>query len=180
VWRKLLKGKLVQLRAIEISDLGKWQIWFNDSEVMRYMSRVAPYSYQDAEKFFQQSRQKTDEYTFSIVTLKDNTHIGSGSLKNIDFRSRHAEFSILIGAKEMWGRGYGTDASQVLCAFAFEQLGLNRVYLNVKKDNIGGINAYLKVGFKEEGVLRQHLYRDGAFHDLVLMSFLAEDYKAQG
>jgi RimJ/RimL family protein N-acetyltransferase len=64
----------------------------------------------------------------------------------------------------------------VLVRFAFEQLNLNKVRLRVYDFNLRGIKSYLKLGFKQEGVLRQELFKDGKYHDIVMMGLLREEW----
>ena len=73
-------------------------------------------------------------------------------------------------------RGYGTDALMTLLRFAFEEMNLNRVSLDVYDFNTRGIAAYLKCGFAEEGRRRHARYQDGAHHDVIAMSILRDEW----
>jgi RimJ/RimL family protein N-acetyltransferase len=104
--------------------------------------------------------------------------IGATGLEQIDFRNRHAKFGIFIGAKEEWGKGYGTEATHLVTQHAFLTLNLNRVWLHVVADNERGIRAYERVGFKREGILRQEHFRDGRYLDTMTMAILREEWEA--
>ncbi len=103
--------------------------------------------------------------------------IGSAGLHQIHFKDRHAEFGILIGEKSAWRKGYGTEVTALMTGYGFETLNLNRVWLRVHEDNQHGIKAYEKVGFKREGVLRQHKYREGRYVDVMVMGILKEEWE---
>jgi RimJ/RimL family protein N-acetyltransferase len=87
-------------------------------------------------------------------------------------------FGIFIGDKNYWSKGYGTDATKTLLRFAFEELGLNLVELEVYDFNPRAMRCYEKAGFRRVGAHRQGLYRHGKFHDEYLMSILREEWDA--
>jgi len=171
----MLLGSKTVLRGVEESDLDNWVKWFNDRQTTEFLARVYPYSRSEAEKYWQKSQQTNSEILYSILTQEDKQHIGSISLQRIDWRSRNAELGVLIGEKEYWSKGYGQDAVRTLCRFAFDEMGLKRIYLFLHSANEGGFRAYQKVGFKKEGVARQQLYREGSFQDLILMGLLSDE-----
>jgi RimJ/RimL family protein N-acetyltransferase len=108
-----------------------------------------------------------------------DTLIGSTGLHEIDYKNRHAVFGIVIGEKEAWGKGYGTEVTALITGYAFETLNLNRVGLEVYEDNERGIKAYERVGFTREGVLRQAMYREGRYWNKIVMSILREEWEAR-
>jgi RimJ/RimL family protein N-acetyltransferase len=103
-------------------------------------------------------------------------HIGNIGLHRIDLKNRTAVLGIFIGEKDFWGKGYGREAIRVMLRYAFFELGLNRVELETFDFNERAMRCYKAVGFKEVGVRRKAFFRDGAFHDLVLMDLLAAEF----
>jgi RimJ/RimL family protein N-acetyltransferase len=91
---------------------------------------------------------------------------------------RHAELGIMIGEKEYWNRGYGTDAVGTLVRFAFEQMNLNKVTLGVFEFNERAQAVYQKLGFVVEGRAREDYYQDGRYWDIIRMSVLRREYDA--
>jgi RimJ/RimL family protein N-acetyltransferase len=89
-------------------------------------------------------------------------------------------YHITIGEKEVWGRGYGTEATRLMLDHAFGGLGLHRVALTVFEFNERAIRAYLRCGFVVEGRARESIWRDGRWWDEVGMSILATEWQAQG
>jgi RimJ/RimL family protein N-acetyltransferase len=92
--------------------------------------------------------------------------------------NRRAELGIMIGEKEYWGHGFGTDTMLTLLRFAFEQMNLHKVTLGVFEFNERGLAMYTKLGFVEEGRFREDLFQDGRYWDLVRMSILRREYEA--
>jgi RimJ/RimL family protein N-acetyltransferase len=87
-------------------------------------------------------------------------------------------FHITIGERDAWGRGLGTEATQLMLQHAFERLGLHRVGLAVFSYNTRAIRAYEKAGFRVEGRLREAIQRQGEFFDEVQMGILAGEWFA--
>ncbi len=111
-----------------------------------------------------------DEVPYVIQDLGSNKLIGHVGLYKIDYRIRKAEFAILIGDKEARGKGYGKQCTDYMVRYAFEQLNLNKVELSVLSTNERAIYIYRTYGFETEGVLRQAQYKNGRYHDVILMA----------
>ncbi len=115
-----------------------------------------------------------------VITLRaDASSIGVTGCHNIDWPNRAAEIGIYIGEPEKLGKGYGTEAMELLLAFCFNELNLHRVFLRVFDFNGRAIESYRKCGFKEEGRLREAFFREGHYHDIVVMSILEEEFRAR-
>lgn len=171
-----LVGELVYLRRLERGDISdRYFQWFNDAEVTRYMVNGAiPNRPEEMESFFERMSRSTNDVVFAIVDRATEQHIGNTAIHNIDWIRRLGEFGIIVGEKEYWGKGYGTEATRLLVGFAFDRLNLNRVWLGVNAEHRAAIRAYEKVGFQIEGRLRQEMYRNGAYADRLIMAILRE------
>ncbi|NTU75527.1 MAG: GNAT family N-acetyltransferase [Anaerolineaceae bacterium] len=99
-------------------------------------------------------------------------------LDGLNWSARNAWVGIGIGDPEYWGKGFGSDAMRIILRFAFLELNLWRVNLNVFEYNERAQKSYLKVGFREEGRLRQWMRRDGRRWDLIYMGVLRSDWEA--
>jgi RimJ/RimL family protein N-acetyltransferase len=176
MWR----GDRVELGPVQREYLLKYIEWLNDWEVGRFLVPGVPFLFnlEDETDWFEQRRKDKNSMVFAILALPEKQLIGNCGLHNLDWKNRAAVFGIFIGDKNYWNKGYGTDATRTLLRFAFEQLGLNRMELEVYDFNPRAIRAYEKAGFRRDGVRRQALYRDGAFHDIYLMGILREDWDA--
>lgn len=177
----MIEGTIVNLRAQEMADLVRNQRWLNDREVMRFLGGRYQFSLLAEENWMRERTSKAMGYGgdmgFAIQT-KDGRHIGNTGLHQASPENRAADFGIMIGEKDCWGRGLGTDALRTLCRFGFEEMNLNRIALDVYDFNERAIASYLKSGFVEEGRRRKDIYRHGAYIDVVMMALLRDDWEA--
>jgi RimJ/RimL family protein N-acetyltransferase len=175
----MIEGKLVRLRAVEPIDAENLYRWINDREVTRNLMARYPYSLAWEEDWAKGAAKASEfgEARFAIETL-DGVHIGNCGLHNGRPEDRHAELGIMIGEKEYWNRGYGTDAVGTLVRFAFEQMNLNKVTLGVFEFNERAQAVYQKLGFVVEGRAREDYYQDGRYWDIIRMSVLRREYDA--
>lgn len=175
--RGFLAGKRVALRPVESSDFGLFARWLNDETVtyfMFYGQRPLALE-QGAEEV--RAQLACDRHVILLVAEKRSGNpVGFGGLYDIHPTARKAELRILIGEKEAWGKGYGTEATRLLVYYGFDRLNLNRIWLGVTDENSRAVKAYERCGFRVEGRLRQDLYRNSRFYDSVRMSILREEY----
>ena len=178
----MLNGKLVRLRAVEEVDLENVFTWMNDWEVKRWVGSPARYPFSRAEEaeWVKKAvlRTKPPDISFAIETLAEARHFGNLGLHGIDGADRKASLGIMIGDHGFWSHGYGTDAICTVLRYAFDEMNLHRVWLEVLADNARGIACYLKCGFVEEGRLRQDRYRGGEWIDLLVMGVLDHEFRA--
>lgn len=180
---ELLKGKLVRLSAVDHEELGKaYAKWNQDSEFTRYLDArmVSLRSAKSISDFFEKEikEQSPVEHMFTIRSLADNLLLGDIGLFVINnWGPRDAFVGLGIGERDYWGKGYGTDAMNIILRYAFTELNLRRVTLNVFEYNPRALRSYEKTGFKREGILRQALLRDGKRWDMIYMSILYDEWK---
>jgi RimJ/RimL family protein N-acetyltransferase len=174
---KKLVGAGCYLSPCQPEDAIKWAEWFNDLAVTLPLGDEA---YVPAgldrmrEDVADTIRQR--EHVFSIVELQADRLIGRGLLFNVDLVNRSAMLGVVIGEKELWGRGYGQDATRLLLEYAFGLLNLNSIMLGAFSFNERAIQAYRRVGFKEIGRRRQARIIAGRAYDVILMDILAEEF----
>lgn len=174
----MLYGNRIRLRAIEREDIPTFVRWFNDPEVRQHIQMYEPLSRAQEEKWFQAQLERKDEFVFAVEALAEGAwvHIGNTGLHRLDWKNRKAVLGIAIGEKAFWGQGYGTEAVRVLLRFAFLELGLHRVEVEVYAYNTRAIRCYEKAGFRQEGTRREALFRDGRWHDVYVMGILREEF----
>ena len=171
-------GDKIILAPVQREYLAHYVDWLNDWEVGKYLAPGIPFSMnlEDETAWFEARRNDKNSLVFAILTQAEKALIGNCGLHNLDWKNRGCVFGIFIGDKTYWSKGYGSDAARTMVQYAFEQLGMNRVELEVYAFNPRAIRAYEKAGFQRDGIRRQALYRDGKFHDIYLMSVLREDW----
>jgi RimJ/RimL family protein N-acetyltransferase len=175
----LVEGK-VRLRAFREDDLKNSVAWLNNPAVTRYLLHMRPWSLVEEKAWIDKVMRNEDKSSATfVVETSDGEYVGVSGLNHIDARNRSAEAGIVIGRPEEWGRGLGTDAMKGLLRHAFEELGLHRVHLRVYAFNERALRSYVKLGFVEEGRLRQAMFRHGAWHDVILMAILEEEWFAK-
>ena len=148
-----LSGNLVYLRPIERSDARAMQAWVNNPEVTRTLLIHRPMNLDGEERFVNRLSADETAVGLGIVEKSSDRLVGATSLAQIDARSRHAQFGILIGDSADWGKGFATEATRLIVGYGFATLNLHRVWLHVTADNAAGIHVYQRVGFRREGVL---------------------------
>ncbi|NLT43555.1 MAG: GNAT family N-acetyltransferase [Anaerolineae bacterium] len=172
-----MRGTLVRLRPIAREDLPRFVAWIADPEVRRFLSFYRPVSLDAEEHWLEGLSKAGNQEVFAIETL-EGRHIGSVGLHDIHPRYRCAEAGIFIGEREYWNKGYGTDAMRLLLDFGFGQLNLHRIFLHVHAGNQRAIRSYDKCGFVREGLLRQAVYKDGEYQDVIVMAILKAEYRS--
>jgi diamine N-acetyltransferase len=180
----MIQGERIRLRRNERADIAMFVGWLNDPEVRRYLSFIMPISMANEEQWFDKMLNlPAAEQPFAIEIRKVSSKkaaawqmIGNCSFMDVDHTARSAEVGLFIGDKSCWNKGYGTEVMRLLLHFGFNSLNLNRIFLRVDEDNKGGIRAYEKAGFVHEGRLRQSIYRDGQYHEMLIMSVLRSEW----
>lgn len=174
----MLYGKDLRLRAIEREDVPRFVRWLNDPDVRQFLLMHQPLSRAQEERWFEGQLSRSDELILAIEVREGRewVHIGNVGLHRLDLKNRTAVLGIVIGEKDFWGRGFGREAIRVLLCYAFLELGLHRVELETFSSNVRALRCYEAVGFKKVGVRRQAFFRDGAFHDVIIMDLLAEEF----
>lgn len=172
-------GERVRLRPPEEEDLPLFVEWLSNPEMRNYLT--IRYISQALEKeWFEQLIPDTASGTpgrlhFVIETQENQQPIGVISLEGINWRDRTAEVGITVGDTEFWGKGYGTDAMLTLLDVGFRWFNLHRIFLRVVADNTRAVRSYEKCGFSHEGRLRQAVFVDGEYRDMLIMGMLAEE-----
>ncbi len=110
------------------------------------------------------------------IFSEHGTCLGDCALTDLDPDNAGADYRIALHHMSDTGRGYGTEATDLVLEYAFTVAGLHRVALEVFDFNVGAQKSYARSGFVREGVRRGSLRWDGEWHDTVLMSILAEEY----
>ena len=168
-----MKPRRVSLRAFGSEDLDRTLEWVNDPEVTRFTGTVFPISSAEHQLWYQELLKDRTRKMFAIVS-SDGKHIGNIGLKAIDWISRNAEVQVYIGEAEFRGKGYGTEAIEAVVEFAFERLNLHRIYARVFSYNERAMKSFEQCGFQNEGLMREHVFRDGRYHGVAILGILRE------
>lgn len=176
----LFTGQLVRLSAMDAeASAEQFACWDRDMEYMRLLDSDPRHllTVKQIKAEIEKEEAEAQEIQFAIRTLADDRLIGFVDLDGITWAHGDSFVGIGIGDRAYWGKGYGTDAMRVLLRYAFTELNLYRLSLNVFSYNLRAVRAYEKVGFVIEGRQRQALRRDGQYHDLIFMGVLRDDWQ---
>ena len=172
-----LKGRKVNLRPVSKSDLLQITRWINDPEVRFYLNAYLPQTEQDEEAWLEGlSKKKSSDIVLLIETV-EGLPIGLMGIHQINWRDRVATTGALIGEKECWGKGYGSEAKKLLLNYTFNVLNLRKICSSVIFYNKRSLRYSLRCGYKEEGVLKQHIFRDGQYWDMIQLAIFRENFE---
>jgi RimJ/RimL family protein N-acetyltransferase len=169
----------IYLRTLERDDLDLFWQWFADREVIRYSMGmlIFPFSKAETQEWLEQTVHDKQVLSLGIVEKASDQLIGYAGITSISNINRSGEYYIFIGNKGSWGKGYGTEVTRLIVNYGFRSLNLHRIMLTVFASNTAGIRVYTKAGFTEEGVMRQANYREGIYHDVIVMSILRPEWE---
>ncbi len=182
----MLAGKNVDLVPVERNHIPLFVKWLNDPEVTHFLNWYLPLNLDGEEKWFSSLSSNQKELPFTIALKDQNAIEGNGVASipigncaiRVDWKNRVGNVGIVIGEKEHWGKGYGTEAVQLLVDYGFGTLGMHRMELETFIFNDRAIKSYNKVGFKEEGRRRQAHFIDGEHFDVAFMGLLLDEWRA--
>lgn len=176
----LFTGKLIRLAVPTPDDFPILQKWTENDVYQRLADGdpARPQSIEQIESFAKAFFESKDNYFFRIRTLEDDRLIGGMGLFDFRWKDQTAEFGIVIGEPDYWGKGYGSDAIQVMLRYAFHELNLHRICLQVMDYNTRACRAYEKCGFVKEGVQREAIKRNGKRWNLIDYAILYDEWLA--
>jgi [ribosomal protein S5]-alanine N-acetyltransferase len=174
---RFLEGKKIYLRAISLSDVTEEYLsWLNDEETTRGLaSGVFPSTIEELQRFVEGVVSNKNIVMFAICDHSDDKHIGNIKLDNFDWVSRTCELGLLIGNKNYWGKGIGSEVCRLTLEYAFSDLNIRKVSLAVYENNPAAIRLYEKLGFVTEGQLRKHVFEGGTYYDKFYMGIFREE-----
>jgi RimJ/RimL family protein N-acetyltransferase len=153
--------------------------WYSDAEVARLTRyQDGPMRTDEIERFFTARALGAESLALAVHIRDTDRLIGTCALSQLDSDNGSALYHITIGEKDIWGQGYGTDATRLMLDHAFGTLNLHRIGLSVFSFNERAIRSYRSCGFLIEGRAREAIWRDGRWWDEVSMSILQSDWAA--
>lgn len=172
----IITGEKIGLGPLRKDLIDSYQRWINDLRVNRTLALPGMPMTREAEQQWL-DRVLTDSTGayFTIYELESKRPIGNTSLENINTADGTAEFGIVIGEPDTWGKGYGTETSRLMLGYGFDVLGLHNIMLQVYAHNQRGVRAYERAGFRTVGVRRGAKVAGRVRYDVILMDATADD-----
>jgi len=176
----LFRGKLVRLAPSTRDDAEVFARWSQDADYMRNLDTdyARPFSAESYIERFSPGHEGPNAVVFHLRTLEDDRLIGFAAIHTIEWNNQVGLLAIGIGEPNYRGRGYGADTLRLVLRYAFDELNLHRVGLDVIDNNAQAIQAYERVGFKQEGVQREAVLRDGQRYGRTIMGILRDEWEA--
>lgn len=172
----MLKGRKIYLSSVEEESIEKLRLWRNQPELRKFFREFREINKEMQSRWFvNKVIEDPNQVNFEIHDLESEKLIGHCGLYYINWIHRHAEFGIYIGDQDYRSGGYGSDALRTLISYGFDDLNLNKIWCEVYTNN-DALVVYEHLGFKKEGVLRQHYYNEGKYWDSTMLSLLKSEF----
>ena len=174
----MIKGKKVSLRAVEKTDLESFRNWRNIEDFRRNFREHRELNLWHQEKWFERVHQSSTDYMFTIVDTQSGEALGACGLLYVNWIIRSADFSFYIGKNEEYidKHGLAAEAAKLLIDYGFKSLNLNKIWMELYEFDTRKLEFFeKKFNFKRDGILRQNCFKDGKYHDSVLISILSHE-----
>ena len=175
----VLEGQRVRLRPIREDDLDQLWEMLCDPEGRRLTGTHATFTREVADRWYRSRGRETDRLDLAIADRGTDRCVGEVVLNDLDPDNRSCAFRISLVGPTVFDKGYGTEATRLILAHAFETVGVHRVELEVYDLNLRARHVYEKLGFVVEGVFRDALWWEDRFHDAIAMAILAPEWARQ-
>ena len=163
-------GNKLYLRELEAADLDRTHEWLHRPDIYNKIGVQVPFTIEQQEQWFNNLKHDKSKIVFAICLKDDEIHIGNVSLDSIDYRHKNARFSIFIADGKDRGKGYGAEAIKLIETYAFNNLGLHKIWCKTDAEELLVQNFYQKAGYKKEGLLIEHESRNHVFIDKVIFA----------
>lgn len=173
----IIVGERIRLVPPTPEMIPNWLRWIADTEVTRYMGLIYPPSAVMEQEWFDRVSKSDTDIMWAIMV--GDRLIGSTGIHGIQWQHRRAATGNLIGEKDEWGKGYGSEAVRLRTEYAFTQTSLEKLQTETFLENIGSRRCLEKAGYREYGIARRHFFRNGHWHDTWLADILREDWLKQ-
>lgn len=171
-------GERIHLRPLTAEFLEPYAAMLADPDGRRFTGTHRTFGRDEVVAWLSSRQDAPGRADWAIVTADDGEFLGEVVLMDIDGDNLSGSFRIALAGPEHYGRGYGTEATRLVVAFAFDVVGLHRLSLEVYDFNDRARAVYERCGFVEEGRLRDALQWEGEWHDAIVMSVLAPERPA--
>tara|TARA_R100000664_G_C2681400_1_gene89251 strand:- start:40 stop:588 length:549 start_codon:yes stop_codon:yes gene_type:complete len=174
----MILGENIILSAVEEKHLLKLMEWRNNPEFRKYYREYRVIGYEHQKNWWKSKILNDDTWQYFVVKHKDSPEniIGWVGLTYINWVYRTGEFSITLGDESYRGKGLGKDMLRTILRYGFEDLNLNRIWCEVY-DNNKALDLYKKIGFEQEGVLRETVFKNNKYLNSHVLSMLKKDYE---
>lgn len=173
-----LESDNIGLRSLEADDLNEnYLSWLNNQQTSEQNSHAYfPYTQSQLQSFYESASKNKNLLLLAIIHKSDNIHIGNTSLQNINWLYRNAEFAILLGNSNYWGKGYSYEAARLIVKHGFFNLNLHRIYCGTTENNIGMRQLAKKLGMQQEGIRREAFFKNDIYQSIIEFGILRNEF----
>ncbi len=164
-----------ELRLFQETDVSSTYLeWMHNQAVIQYLEcRWRTYSLGDLISYVRHVNESPRDFLFGIF-VEGYGHVGNIKIGEIDWKHRYGDMGLIIGESSVWGKGVGTQAINLACEYAFQELGLRKIVAGIYEPNVGSRRAFEKAGFILAGRLTRHRLCQGEYVDQLIMERLAD------
>lgn len=172
--KKPLVGQKISLKSLRAGgDLTNYFKGINNRKLTKYLEAgKRRHTVKDLQDFIRRMNRGEKHRLFGILLNGTGEHIGNITLDNIDMSNRKAEVGIFLWRNH--GKGYATEAINLLVNYAFSDLNLNKLYAGAAVQNYASVALFKKCGFEEEGILKMDYLKDDHYYDVIRFRLLKE------
>ena len=166
------------LRPLSENDVSQEYLnWLNDPEVNRFSRRRNEVLFlQDVLDYVNEANRSDKKLLMGIFVKKGLKHIGNVLLSEIDYYNGVCEISNLIGEKDYWGNGYAFDVDKYLIHHAFSKMKMRKILIGNISANRGATFLSSQLGFKLEGVLKEHVVFGQGYANVLRFGLVKDDF----
>jgi RimJ/RimL family protein N-acetyltransferase len=173
----ILEAARIRVEPPRPEHASRFVAWFSDPEVTRYLLRRFPPSLRQEQEWLDAMAASETDVVWAVVLRQTGAVIGVTALHRIDWRFHHGWIEISLGDRSAWGKGHATETLRLCTAYAFEELGLEKVLASVYSGNDASIRMLKKLGYEQCGLLRRNAFFGGEWHDEWLGEILREEWR---
>ena len=168
-----IKGTKVALRKMDYNDTDLIIRWRNSDYIREHFIYQGYFTKESHENWIKTMIETGKVVKLMIGDMEDNYKaVGSIYIRDIDRTNNKAEYGIFIGEESARGRGIGSEAAALMIQYCFNVIKLHRLFLRVFADNKQAIKSYENAGFVKEANLKEDVYINGKYRDIVLMGII--------
>jgi ribosomal-protein-alanine N-acetyltransferase len=169
----------ITLRSLFVKDVTERYVnWMNDPDISQFLeSRWDIHTLKSTREYVKSMRESPIDIMFGIFLTKGMTHIGNIKIGSINEKHKYADLGLIVGEKQYWGKGFGTQAIKLATEFAFSRYGLNKLIAGIYANNIGSYKAFINSGYRKVGVFKRHRIFLNSYVDQIIVEKCNTCYK---
>lgn len=174
-----LESARLRLRVFTTADVPQVSALFQDLDILQFYlpSLLRPFSHAQLAEMLKEWHDESNYFLFAIEEKASAEVKGLINLDGVSWSNRHTEIGIGIADPSARGKGYASEALQLLIEYCFNEMGLHRIFARIIEGNEPSVRLFQKFGFRQEGIMREHVFRHGNWRDMYFYGLLKKEYE---